>query len=292
MNYLTEIKLFYDWLETHDLTPSGITLWHALMFIANRCGWQKKFAASNSILESRTQMPRTTIYRARKRLQSFGLIDVYPQGSNNSSLYTLHSLKDVLAYQNKGQNETQTETQGGTQPRQNDGHVFQCAFQSETPTLNYTDPLKKKENKKRKKNGSASSKKGKEKSSAKKEKEKAFSIDQWVKTIDSPWRELMLLWLEYKRVRKESYRSEIGAKSCLSRLKKLSGENPAIAQQIIETSMANNWAGLFELKQSSTSRPQYGQRIGQIIQSDDDARRQRMLERLRNAGNDKSDNQQ
>ena len=273
MNYLTEIKLFYDWLETHDLTPSGITLWHALMFIANRCGWQEKFAASNSILESRTQMPRTTIYRARKRLQSFGLINVYPQGSNNSSLYTLHSLKDVLAYQNKGQNETQTETQGGTQPRQNDGHVFQCAFQSETPILNYTDPLKKKENKNRK-------------------KKEPFSIDQWVKTIDSPWRELMLLWLEYKRVRKESYRSEIGAKSCLSRLKKLSGESPAIAQQIIETSMANNWAGLFELKQSSASRPQYGQRIGQIIQSNDDARRQRMLERLRNAGNDKSDNQQ
>lgn len=290
MNYLTEIKLFYDWLETHDLTPSGIALWHALMFIANRCGWKEEFAASNSILESRTQMPRTTIYRARKRLQSFGLIDVFPQGSNNSSLYTLHSLKGVLAFQNNGQNETQNETHNETQPAENGNYAFQSAFQSETPILNYTDLLKKKENKKRKKNGSASSKKGKEKSSAKKEKEKAFSIDQWVKTIDSPWRELMLLWLEYKRVRKESYRSEIGAKSCLTRLKKLSGENPAIAQQIIETSMANNWAGLFELKQPSASRPQYGQRIGQIIQSDDQARRQRMMEKLRNAGNNKPDN--
>lgn len=291
MNYLTEIKLFYDWLETHHLSTSGIALWHALMFIANRSGWQERFAASNSILEIRTQMPKASLYRARKQLINAGLIEVDSQGSRQSALFKMNSLKEVLSakgshdeYRNKCHIETHNETQT-TNGSHNESQI-------ETPILNYTDPLKKKENKKRKKNGSDSSEKGKEKSSAKKEKEKAFSIDQWVKTIESPWRELMLLWLEYKRVRKESYRSEIGAKSCLSRLKKLSGENPAIAQQIIETSMANNWAGLFELKQSSTSRPQYGQRIGQIIQSDDDARRQRMLERLRNAGNDKSDNQQ
>lgn len=31
MNYLTEIKLFYDWLETHPMTPSAIALWHGLI---------------------------------------------------------------------------------------------------------------------------------------------------------------------------------------------------------------------------------------------------------------------
>ena len=97
---------------------------------------------------------------------------------------------------------------------------------------------------------------------------------------------------EYKRVRKESYRSEVGAKSCLTHLKNLSRGNPAIAQMIIERSMANNWAGLFELKQTSGSRPQYGQRIGQIIQSEDEAKRQRMIEKLYNAGNDKPENNQ
>lgn len=174
MNYLTEIKLFYDWLETHDLTPSGIALWNALMFIANRCGWKEKFAASNSILESRPQMPRTTIYRARKRLQSFGLIDVFPQGSNNSSLYTLHSLKGVLAFQNNGQNETQNETHNGTQPAENGNHAFQSAFQSETPILNYTDLLKKKENKKRKRTVVPLRKKEKKKVPPKKKRHSAL----------------------------------------------------------------------------------------------------------------------
>ena len=42
MNYMTEIKLFYDWLETHPLSPASITLWHALMFIANRSGWREE----------------------------------------------------------------------------------------------------------------------------------------------------------------------------------------------------------------------------------------------------------
>ncbi len=289
MNYLTEIKLFYDWLETHRLSPSGIALWHALMFIANRSGWQERFAASNSILETRTQMPKASLYRARKQLIEAGLIMVSPQGSRHAALFKINSLKGIMQLKgshDESHKEFQDEPHNDTQSTKG-SHI---ESQIETPYIDYTDSLKKKENKKRKKNGSASSKKGKEKSSAKKEKEKAFSIDQWVKTIDSPWRELMLLWLEYKRVRKESYRSEIGAKSCLTRLKKLSGENPAIAQQIIETSMANNWAGLFELKQPSASRPQYGQRIGQIIQSDDQARRQRMMEKLHNAGNNKPDN--
>lgn len=273
MNYLTEIKLFYDWLETHDLSPSGIALWHALMFIANRCGWQERFAVSNNMLEIRTQMPRTTIYRARKRLQSFGLIDVFHQGSNHSSLYTMHSLKGILACQNKGQNETHNETQSETQTVPNIGSECRSAFQIDTPNIDYTDSLKKKENKKRK-------------------KKVVFDIDQWAKDLESPWKELMLVWLEYKRVRKESYRSEVGAKSCLTHLKNLSRGNPAIAQMIIERSMANNWAGLFELKQTSGSRPQYGQRIGQIIQSEDEAKRQRMIEKLYNAGNDKPENNQ
>ncbi len=36
MNYLTEIRLFNEWLETSEVTTSGIALWYALMHIANR----------------------------------------------------------------------------------------------------------------------------------------------------------------------------------------------------------------------------------------------------------------
>ena len=36
MNYLAEIRHFYDWLETESLPSNAIVLWHALMFTANR----------------------------------------------------------------------------------------------------------------------------------------------------------------------------------------------------------------------------------------------------------------
>ena len=42
MNYITEIKLFHDWLETHgEMTPAAVLLWYGLMFLTNKAGWRK-----------------------------------------------------------------------------------------------------------------------------------------------------------------------------------------------------------------------------------------------------------
>ena len=85
------------------------------------------------------------------------------------------------------------------------------------------------------------------------------------------------------------YKTEMGAKKCLTMLRNLSGENAEVAQQIIDQSMANNWAGLFALREGQArghppNGRQYGQRIGQIIHSDDEQKRQRYIDKLRNAG--------
>lgn len=55
-------------------------------------------------------------------------------------------------------------------------------------------------------------------------------------------------WLEYKKQRKESYKTEKSIQLCYNKLIKLSGGNSETAKLIVEQSMANNWAGLFELK--------------------------------------------
>ena len=45
MNYITEIKLFLDWLETHgEMTPAAVLLWYGLMFLTNKAGWRKGVA--------------------------------------------------------------------------------------------------------------------------------------------------------------------------------------------------------------------------------------------------------
>lgn len=67
--------------------------------------------------------------------------------------------------------------------------------------------------------------------------------------VADEFREIFNTWLEYKRQRKENYKSEKSLQSCYKQLLRLCDNNPNVATQIIEQSMANNWAGLFELKQ-------------------------------------------
>lgn len=55
-------------------------------------------------------------------------------------------------------------------------------------------------------------------------------------------------WLEYKRERKESYKSEKSLKMCYNRLLTLSGNDCNKARLVVEQSIASNYAGLFELK--------------------------------------------
>lgn len=73
-----------------------------------------------------------------------------------------------------------------------------------------------------------------------KEKEESF--------VEPEFEPAFSLWLEYKHQRRESYKSDISLKTCYNKLVRLSGSNPDIAMQIVEQSMANNWAGLFSLK--------------------------------------------
>ena len=279
MNYLAEIRLFYEWLETHHLTPSSISLWHALMYTANRAGWAERITIPISLLESRTQMTRSTIYRSREQLADRGLVEIEMRGSSQSAIYTLRSLEGIVVSQYASQSVSQNETQSGAQQ----GREVPAASQNETQNGNIYRVNR--DNNIISNSSTDSNKSNRENSP----KEKKFSIDKWAKAQESPWRELMLIWLEYKRTRKESYRSEVGAKKCLTLLRNLSGGNAEVAQQIIDQSMANNWAGLFAVKESPPSRGQpqgraHGQRIGQIIQSEDEEKRQRFIERLKNAG--------
>ena len=60
--------------------------------------------------------------------------------------------------------------------------------------------------------------------------------------------EVFTEWLEYKRARRESYNTPMGLKKCYSHLLNLSGNDVGKAKLIVEQSIANNYAGLFELK--------------------------------------------
>lgn len=58
-------------------------------------------------------------------------------------------------------------------------------------------------------------------------------------------------WIDYKKSRGERYKTEQSLMVCAKKLHELSGGSASVADQIIEQSIANNWAGIFALKQSN-----------------------------------------
>ena len=61
---------------------------------------------------------------------------------------------------------------------------------------------------------------------------------------DYPLQDALDAWLAYKKERKQAYKPR-GLATVKKRLMQLSGGNPAYAVEIVEFSIANNYAGLF-----------------------------------------------
>lgn len=72
----------------------------------------------------------------------------------------------------------------------------------------------------------------------------------------SDFDKVVLDWFEYKKERRESYKSEKSKTAFINKLKKLSGNNAETARLIVDESIANNWAGIFELKSKPISATQ------------------------------------
>lgn len=73
--------------------------------------------------------------------------------------------------------------------------------------------------------------------------------------VDEKYMSTFTEWLEYKSERKEKYKTESSLKACYNRLLKLSGDNPKIAEEIVQQSIANNYAGLFEYREIKPQKP-------------------------------------
>lgn len=88
---------------------------------------------------------------------------------------------------------------------------------------------------------------GETESPREKEKPKNATEEFIEKSVKEDFKPIMREWCQYKREKKQSYKPT-GLKTCYANLLKLSNDNPNTARQIVEQSMANNWAGLFSLK--------------------------------------------
>ena len=76
-------------------------------------------------------------------------------------------------------------------------------------------------------------------------------------SVEESFKPIMRDWCAYKREKGQSYKPT-GLKACYAKLLKLSNSNSDTARQIIEQSMASNWAGLFALKSGYAKKEPIG----------------------------------
>ena len=319
MNYIAEINRFHELLPQSRMTPSSIALWYGLMHIFNKAGWPVEMEIPLSDIEKNTKLSRYTIRRERLRLAEYELIAYKRPQSFLHGVYQILPLSGRILFKLEselGQAATtlvHSDTTQKTELVQKATTMVQDAPSQTTDTLfkeniNINNKI---EINKRKSGPSSSpnsersvktsSKSKKEKSSAQKEKHTGRSkldLERWLATVDEPWQGLLRQWMEYKIQRRERYKTELGARKCLTLLQNLSAGDARVAQMIIDQSIASNYAGLFPLKRgygqiptphgaipggsaaARTEAPQYGQRIGQITQPEDEQKRRRLLERF------------
>lgn len=86
--------------------------------------------------------------------------------------------------------------------------------------------------------------------------------------VDPRYFQSFMLWIDYKRQIKKGYKTQMGVELCYKHLLHISG-NPTAALEIVHQSIANNWQGLFPLKnknyESVANRQSNG--LGSAIQS-------------------------
>ena len=68
--------------------------------------------------------------------------------------------------------------------------------------------------------------------------------------LDNRWKGIIQKWIKYKTERGQSYK-ETGLEGFIKKLLQLSKNDIKTAKQIIDNSIANNWAGIFEIKNNN-----------------------------------------
>lgn len=302
MNYLMEIRLFYDRLEIHPLPPTVISLWFAMMHIANKSGWPEEISIPVSTLEVKTGLERRGVYRARSILHDAGMISFRERPGNKCAIYKLVPMESLLY-----KSDTQVVTQTGTEPEpcgtdlsHNVSHSDGLLCNSDTQSVPQTgdcctdlsrsvSPLDKQNlsiDKKTEIDNGGTGKKRKKSPPAMAKKKAGFDLSF---IGDDVWESLVRSWLDYKTSRGEGYKSELSVKKFHTMLRNLSRGDPALATKIVDKSIARNWAGIFEMDGSDgipasgrATKPAAGQHIGQIKQPEDEERRQKLLDKFDN----------
>lgn len=85
-------------------------------------------------------------------------------------------------------------------------------------------------------------------------KTKTVSIDDLFSNENVLLKPIVSEWIAYKKEIKDPYKTVRGMKAFVKELQKLSNNDPKVAKEITERSMANNWKGIYELNNNGNGK--------------------------------------
>ena len=210
-------------------TATEQALFYELVAICNGEDWRDVFDCSNIELCFALNVNEKTLIKARESLINAGLI-YYKSGKNKRIISSYSFVKEFKTTVTTTVNFTANQTANQTANKGANQTANDTGDKGVNDTGDSTDYNKLKQ----KPNINILSKVSHE--------DFDFISDEFLEAFS--------LWLEYKKDRRENYKSEKSLKACYNKLVKLSKGNPMIASQIIDEAIANNWAGFFELKKN------------------------------------------
>ena len=104
MDYFKQLNAFYSQLEYNPVSATAISLWQALMHIANKTRWLEYFTVANKTLELKAGLEISSLQRARNELVQKDLL-IYKKGTSRTvhATYKLPILYEQVGEQVEGQ---------------------------------------------------------------------------------------------------------------------------------------------------------------------------------------------
>lgn len=224
MSYIDFINNF--WQKDLEATFSHLEvhLFFKLLEINNKLGWKNDFKYPNARLEGDLGTRPKNLIQARQRLIDFGIISYKKGTTRDAGIYRILSNERVTKESNEDSNQ---ESNKGN----NKGNNTEVIREIIKGTLNRQDKIKKKDT---------------TNVVSKKATTPLFSLDF---ISDESFKKLFDDWLDYKRrVKQSSYKDQKQIELAFRKLMELCGGDLERCRAIIEQSIANNWQGLFPLK--------------------------------------------
>lgn len=224
MNYIDLIRNFWRSHEVHSFSVTEIALYFHLIEVCNLCSWKNPFRRNNSLIMAHLGIKdRRTLDNARNKLAQTNLIKCDKKATNPNVTYTITSTFNAEAdVQVDAQVNVQADVQVSAQADDTKDKLNKTKLIKNTPSI---------------------PQRGK----------KRDLFDCLVSFVNS---KILPDYKEYLEMRKEirkPFNSKKAIEANYKRLQDLSGHDIEIARKIIKQSIANQWQGLFPLKEDIKS---------------------------------------